>query len=156
MISNRPFRPSVPHRTMLLWMLTLAFAGRVLGQAIQHWAPQPYLPPFEEFQGSTLPYWLLLSTQLLILALMVRVSRSVQTGMLVPNRRAGKVLAWAGGLYLAGSLARIVIGLAVAGAPAWFRTWIPAGFHVVLAAFVLTLSYCHLREPALIGHKHQQ
>ena len=36
----------------LLWLLTMAFAMRVLGQALQRWAPQPLLPPFDAFQGA--------------------------------------------------------------------------------------------------------
>ena len=46
---------------------------------------------------------------------------------------------------MAFSIARIVIGLAVPAAPDWFRTWIPAIFHIALAAFVLTLALYHLR-----------
>lgn len=153
---SQPPRHIAPCCVILLWTLTLAFGARVLGQAVQLWTPQPFLPPFEDFQGSALPYWLLLSTQVLLLALMLRVSRRVQTGMLVPSRRMGKLLAWAGGLYLGGSLARIGVGLAMAGAPAWFRTWIPAVFHLVLAGFVLTLAWFHLRGPGPIGREAMQ
>ena len=128
-----------------LWLLSSLFTARVLGQAVQHWAPQPSLPRFSEFQGSSLPYWLLLSAQLLILAAMVMISSRVQRGTLAPSRRAGKLLAWVGGIYMAGSLLRIAVGLSAAAAPAWFRTWIPAIFHVVLAAFVLALAGYHLR-----------
>lgn len=54
--------------------------------------------------------------------------------------KGGRVLLWIGGLYMAGSLLRIAVGLVVPGAPAWFSTWIPALFHVVLAGYVLTLA----------------
>jgi len=128
------------------WLLTTLFAARVLGQAIQRWAPQPFLPPFSEFQGSSLPYWSLLSAQLLILAVMGFVSRRVQTGTFAPGPRTGTALAWLGGAYMTGSIARIAVGLAVPGAPDWFRTWIPAVFHIVLATFVLTLAFYHRRE----------
>jgi len=43
------------------------------------------------------------------------------------------------------SVGRIVVGLSVPAAPAWFSTWIPAVFHVVLAAYVLTLAHYHRR-----------
>ena len=72
----------------LLWLLMMAFAMRVLGQALQRWAPQPLLPPFDAFQGSNLPYWLLLSVQLVILVVMTIVCRRVQTGSLAPSARA--------------------------------------------------------------------
>src|SRR2546428_5757236 len=129
----------------VLWLLSSLFAARVLGKAVQRWAPQNFLPEFYAFQGSNLPYWLLLSAQLLILAAMVFASLRVQTGRLALGRRAGTVTAWAGGIYMAVALVRIVVGLAVPAAPDWFRAWIPAIFHVVLAAFVLSLALYHRR-----------
>jgi drug/metabolite transporter superfamily protein YnfA len=140
----------------VLWLLTSLFTVRVLGQAVQHWAPRSFLPPFSQFQGSSLPYGLLLSVQLVILALMGFVSWRVQTGTFVPSLRAGTVLAWLGGIYMAGSLTRIAVGLAVPAAPDWFRTWIPAIFHIVLAGFVLTLAAHRLRGSRIVhGEAHQ-
>src|SRR2546428_13782633 len=121
------------------WSLSVLFAA---------WCPTPFLPPFEAFQGSSLPYWLLLSFQLLILVVMVRVAWRVQTDRLVPSRRVGLWLAGAGAVYMAFALGRIAVGLAVPGADAWFKTWIPAFFHVVLAAFLLVVSLYHLRGTA--------
>jgi len=92
------------------WSLSVLFAARVLGQAVQRWMPQPFLPPFEAFQGSSLPYWLLLSFQLLILVVMVRVAWRVQTDRLVPSRRVGLRLAGAGSVYMAFALGRIAVG----------------------------------------------
>ncbi len=134
---------------MVLWSLSFLFALRVLG-------PQPFLPLFRDFQGSNLPYWLLLSAQLLILAAMAFASWRVQTRRLAIGRRAGLALAWVGGIYMAGALTRVVVGLAAPAAPDWFRTWIPAVFHVVLAAFVLTLALYHRRELSLVqGEAHK-
>lgn len=141
--------PSTGGYAAACWSLAALFAARVLGQAVQRWVPQPFLPPFEVFQGSRLPYWLLLSLQILILLLMLRVARRVQTARLVPSRRAGLPLAWAGGAYMTVALGRIAVGLAVPDAPAWFRTWVPAFFHLVLAGFVLTVSLYHLGGTAL-------
>lgn len=61
----------------------------------------------------------------------------------IRHPRGGRILLWLGRFYMAGSLARIAIGIAVPGAPAWFSTWIPALFHVVLAAYVLVLARFH-------------
>jgi hypothetical protein len=130
------------------WTLSALFAARVLGQAVQRWMPQSFLPSFEAFQGSRLPYGLLLAFQLLILVVMMRVARRVQTDRLVPRRRVGFWLAWAGAVYMAVALGRIAVGLAAPDAHAWFKTWIPAFFHVVLAAFVLVVSIYHLRGTA--------
>jgi hypothetical protein len=129
----------------LLWLLTIAFAVRVFGQAVQRWAPQPFLPPFAAFQGSSLPYGVLLTAQLLILIVMAVVARRIQMGALIPNAHTGKLLTWVGGIYMAGSIVRIAIGLIVATAPAWFSTWIPAAFHLVLAAYLLALASYHRR-----------
>jgi hypothetical protein len=122
--------------------LTGLFGARVLAQALQRWSPVASLPPFDDFQGSDLPYWILLSTQLLLLAWMMAVTRNVAAGR-YPKPRTGRLLAWIGGIYMAGSVARIVVGLGVADAPAWFTAWISAVFHLVLAGFVLTLAAYH-------------
>lgn len=140
--------PSTRAYAVACWSLSALFAARVLGQAVQRWMPQTALPPFEAFQGSRLPYWLLLSFQLLILAAMVRVAWRVQTHRLVPGRRAGLWLAWAGAAYMALALGRIAVGLALPDAHAWFKTWIPAFFHLVLAGFVLAVSLYHLGRTA--------
>ena len=62
------------------------------------------------------------------------------------SARAGQLLAWIGGLYMAGSVGRIAVGIFIDQAPAWFTAWIPSFFHLVLAAFVLTLSGYHRTE----------
>jgi len=124
----------------LLGALTFLFALRVAGQAIQRWAPQPWLPEFGAFQGSNLSYPLLLATQLLILAAMGFYALRPPRGP-----RAGRILLWLGGLYMAGSITRIVVGLTVPSAPAWFSTWIPALFHLVLAGYVLALAHAARR-----------
>ena len=129
------------------WLLSALFALRVLGQAVQRWLPQPFLPPFDSFQGSKLPYWLLLSVQLLILAVMLWLTWRMQRATLVPRRGTGIWLAGMGGAYMAVAVGRIAIGLLLPEAHPWFRTWIPAFFHVVLAGFVLTVSLYHLRKP---------
>jgi hypothetical protein len=133
---------------LVLWGLTLLFALRVLGQAIQRWLPQEFLPPFAAFQGSALPYWFLLSAQLLILAVMARVSRRVQTGVLKISRRSRTILTWVGSLYMTVALGRLALGLVLTEIAPWFHAWIPAVWHVVLASFVLTIARFDARESA--------
>jgi hypothetical protein len=140
----------------LLWLLSFLFALRVLGQAVQRWLPQAYLPPFNAFQGSGLPYWLLLAAQLVILALMIHVALGVRAESLTAGRRTKAALSWFGWIYMAGSLLRIAIGLALPAAPAWFSAWIPALFHVVLAGFVLTLSSWYRCQDQLPIRRTQQ
>jgi hypothetical protein len=129
-------------------LLAGLFSLRVAGQAVQHWAPQDFLPDFDAFQGSSLPYPVLLMFQLVILAWMARTILRVARGSATPNRRLGRWLAWLGGLYMAGSILRIVVGLAIPSAPAWFSTWIPALFHLVIAGFVVVAGDFHLRHAA--------
>ncbi|MDB5809122.1 MAG: conserved rane protein of unknown function [Betaproteobacteria bacterium] len=135
---------------VLAWSLTFLFFLRVGAQALQRWAPQTYLPAFNDFQGSSLPYWLLFASQLIILILMLRYSWRIGANRLAVNARAGKLLIRIGSIYMFGSLARVAVGLTIPAAPAWFTSWIPATFHLVLAAFVLTISAYHtfdLRQP---------
>lgn len=139
--------PYVP----VMALLTGLFGLRVAGQAIQHWMPQPFLPAFDAFQGSSLGYPTLLISQLLILASMLATCLRIGNGKAIPNRRLGRGLAWFGGLYMTGSILRIVIGLAVPSAPAWFSTWIPAFFHLVLAGFVLAAASFHRYGPRAAG-----
>lgn len=135
---------SKPHFATLAG-LTGLFGLRVAGQAVQQWFPQPWLPAFEAFQGSSLRYATLLLTQLLILGLMLRTCWRVARGVTRPSRRLGRGLAWFGAIYMTGSIVRIAVGLAVPGVPAWFSTWIPAFFHLVLAGFVIAAADLHLR-----------
>ncbi|HWI36284.1 MAG TPA: hypothetical protein VNU64_07510, partial [Burkholderiales bacterium] len=101
------------HHALLLWLFTGLFTLRVLGQAVQFWWPHSFLPEFGAFQGSRLPYGVLLATQLVILAVMIYYALRVMRGALPPSEQAGRVLLWLGWIYMAGSIARIVIGLLV-------------------------------------------
>jgi hypothetical protein len=141
---------------LVMALLTGLFGLRVAGQAVQFWVPQSFLPAFDAFQGSNLSYSTLLLTQLLIFALMLRTCLRVGARISVPDRRIGRGLAWFGGLYMAGSVARIAVGIGVPSAPAWFSTWIPAFFHLVLAGFVLTAAHFHLRHPRPADRRAEQ
>ncbi|MBL8475524.1 MAG: hypothetical protein JNK71_05555 [Methyloversatilis sp.] len=137
---------TTPASTGLLWGLTALFALRVFAQALQYWAPIDSLPDAAAFQGSNLPYPVLLSSQLLILLLMCRGNWLAGRGRLVWSDGTRYRAKLAGRIYLAGSIARIGVGVLIPAAPAWFSSWIPAIFHLVLAAFVLALT--HHASPA--------
>ena len=131
------------------WLLSGLFAPPVLGFATQGWSPQPSLPPLDAFHG-VLTYWLSLSVQAGVLAAMVGISWRLQRGLLAPDPRLGRVLAWLGAVYFIVAVARIAVGLALPEAAPWFRMWIPALMHVVLASFVLTIALYHRREQAAL------
>jgi hypothetical protein len=146
--TTHPPAPARPHARCYAWilrLLTLLFALRVVGQALQRWWPQSFLPPFRDFQGSHLPYPALLTAQVLILIVMFRCSWQAQRGTLPAGRRVAAALLWCGVLYMSVSLARLAIGLGFPAAPPWFRAWISGVFHLVLAGFVLTLAAFHRR-----------
>lgn len=124
---------------------TALFAGRVLAQAIQFVHPVDVLPPFAAFQGSALPYAVLLPAQLVILGTMLASTLAVGMGSHVPTPARGQLLAWFGALYLTGSGLRLGIGVLVPDAAPWFRAWISGAFHLVLASFVLVFADCHRR-----------
>lgn len=144
-------RAMLSHRRLFLILTTPAvlFALRVVAQAMQRWHPSPILPPFEAFQGSALPYDLLLLVQVAVLAIMVRLAWRVRVGKLQRQADVGGALAIAGSIYFSVMLIRILIGFAVPAAPGWFRAWIPGSFHLVLAVFVLALAAYHRQSVAV-------
>jgi hypothetical protein len=126
-----------------LGTLSALFGLRVAAQALQRFVPIDSLPSYEAFHSPALPYWLLLAIQLFLFALMCSITYDVALCNRRRNPHAARVLAWIGAVYLTGSLARIAAGLTLEHPPAWFTSWIPALFHVLLAAFVLTLAAYH-------------
>jgi hypothetical protein len=143
MSSNRRF-------FLILAALAALFALRVVAQATQRWHVLPFLPPFDAFQGSALPYELLLSSQIAILAVMALLAWQVRADKIQRRAGVGRALAIAGWIYGSVMLIRLCIGFAAPAAAGWFKVWIPSIFHLVLAAFVLALAAYH-RERRL-GH----
>ena len=136
---------------LLLWTLTAAFSVRVLAQAVQRWWPQSFLPPFQDFQGSDLSYPILFSVQLIIVAMMLRTASLAAQATLESRARLGEAWWWFGCLYWSGSMLRIGVGLADAGAPSWFHAWISEFFHLVLAGFVITLAVSRRANPVRLS-----
>ena len=93
-----------------------AFLFRVAAQAIQAWRPVAWLPPFEDWHSATLPYSLLLASQLVILAAQLWVLVALLRGTHRPRRWLGIAL-----LVLGAALFRIH------AVPAGRRAHVPAG-----------------------------
>jgi hypothetical protein len=138
-------RPALGYAVVLA-ILSALFAARVAAQAMQRWLHLPFLPPPGAFQGSALPYIILLPVQIGILAAMLVIAWRVHSGMLRPRPHVSRRLTVAGVVYVATMLTRLTIGQTVPDAPAWFRSEISTVFHFVLAIFVLALAAYH-REP---------
>ena len=120
--------------------LSVAFLGRVVSQAVQKWAPVSFLPPFDDFQGSGLPYAALLSAQIAILVLLVVVVVRMHRGKSLISPRLILPVTVAGGVYFAVMAVRLVLGLSVLSHSGWFSTWIPTVFHLVLASLLMLIA----------------
>lgn len=121
------------------------FAGRVVAQLIQALAPVPWLPPFGAWQGSALPYDLLVMAQIALIAMMVWIALRVRDNAMSATPQQVRMLLVFGGLYFGFMAFRLLSGLTVLSDNAWFAKSLPAFFHLVLASFVLLFAD-HLRN----------
>ena len=126
-------------------VLSVAFMLRVVGQAVQLWVPQSWLPPFSEWQGSAIPYPLLLAAQVVILGIVAFVLTRMAQGRRMLGRRTCFVVIGAGAVYFAVMAARLLVGLFWLTENQWFTTWISTSFHLVLASVVLIWGWQQLR-----------
>lgn len=133
-----------PGYVTALWFLIFLFFLRIVGQLIQTVHPVVWLPPLTAWQGSTLPYTALLASQLATIIALTLVARRHAAGEARRNHRLGGWLLLAGLVYFLGMTGRLVIGLADLTEQPWFHQPVPAGFHLVLASFVLILAAYHL------------
>lgn len=129
----------------LMWVLLGLFAFRVAAQLLLVIVDIPFLPPFEQWHSDTMPYELLLGFQLLILWIMGKQTLSFSKAKVNVNRAVGKVLFVLGLIYLASMFMRLGLGLTVYTDSRWFSNQISALFHLVLASFVLVVSFFHLQ-----------
>lgn len=136
---------SVGKYPMLLSALLCLFIFRVLAQLLQVLHPVTSLPELQQWQGSSLPYPILLVSQLLIVFVVVIMIRRISVGALKPTRRVGYLLLTLGGVYFIAMLLRLVLGLTLLSSVFWFATPIPAFFHLVLASIVLVIGHYHYR-----------
>lgn len=129
-----------------LAVLTALITLRVLAQAIQAMQPTTLLPPSSAFEGSLVPYAILLPLQVVVVILLSQVTLAVASGQVLPQPEYGTRLLVGGGLYAAICVLRILLGLTWPEAPAWCRAWIPAVTHLLLASYLLVLAGHHLRK----------
>ena len=132
-----------PHTRYLPWMLalTVLFVARVLAQAVQWAGPVPFLPDFDAWQGSGLPYPALFAGHVVIIALLVRVLLLVRAEAIRPATWKHNACFILGGVYLAVMAIRLVAGLTFLSDVEWFASTLPAFFHVVLASFILLFGH---------------
>jgi uncharacterized protein len=129
-----------------LWLLMGLFALRVLGQVLVEFWHVRCLPPSEEWFSGLLNYPALLTSQIVILLLMLKigVDFSRQKDWSYRSRRsAGFWLLAFGVIYLSVMIIRYVVRMSLYPHERWTGGSIPIFFHWVLAAYVLVLGLDH-------------
>lgn len=136
------------HLGAWLWFLLALFCFRVAAQLIQTQSPVRWLPDFESWHSAVLPYPLLFSAQLAIIAFYGWMAWRVTTGRLATSLRAGKVWTALAIVYAAVMFARLLIGVSDPEAARWFHSYISIAFHFVLAGFLYVVGLYHRRGVA--------
>jgi uncharacterized protein len=147
--ASHPPKPT-PMRSAL-WALTGLFFLRVAGQVLVEFFDVKFLPPSEEWFSGLIPYGPLLVSQILILAVQLKICFDFQRGngtTFTPRPGLGKGLRVFGLLYLAGMIVRYVVRMSLYPGERWTGGLIPIFFHWVLAAFLLCLASHHLSSPS--------
>ena len=93
----------------ILWLLTILLLGRVVGQLIVYFRGPSWLPPMEQWQSGLVPYWFLVSVQVVVLALMASISLDFSRGRgfwMQPHPRLGLVVLWWSYLYFGAMVLR--------------------------------------------------
>ena len=129
---------------IVLDVLAFAFFLRVLGQALVAFFHVDFLPAMKQWYSGLLPYPLLLPSQILILAVQVKISLDLHRDagyFAAPRPRAGTVLRYLSFLYAAGNVLRYLLTMS-----AHPQGSIPIYFHFVLAAYLYVLARYFSRE----------
>lgn len=142
-----PLRTPGP-RAAWLWLLIGLFTLRVAAQPTALVVTHRLLPPFESWHSGTMPYPLLLASQLVILAAMAWTARRIGAGTLRARPRVGVFMTVFGAVYLGSMLIRLLLGVTVLQGSRWFSSWLPTLFHLVLATFVLLVGRYHVTMSA--------
>ena len=125
----------------LMLLLSGLFALRVAAQLVQAVYEVPFLPPFEAWQGSAIPYPALLLLQAIVVAVMFGVLWRVKTGAISPSPWKHQACFALGGVYWAVMTFRLIAGLTFFAEYEWLARSVPALFHIILATLILVLGH---------------
>ena len=95
---------------LVLSVLFMLFCLRVLAQLIQVLSPLSFLPPFHAWHSGALPYWVLLLSQLIIVALCLQAIRGLFNQTLNASLQRGYIFLGFGLVYFGAMLVRLIIG----------------------------------------------
>jgi putative CocE/NonD family hydrolase len=138
----------------ILWCLLGLFVLRVIGQIVVGLGYGSLLPPWEEWFSGVVAYPALLGSQLVIVAVFLKVCFDFTRGdgfFARPRRRLGAVLLTVGSIYLGVMLIRYALRMTLYPAERWTGGSIPIFFHWVLASFVLVMGFSHRRTAPAAG-----
>lgn len=133
----------------LLWTLLVLFCFRVTGQALVAFSHVEFLPPMQEWYSGLLPYEYLLPSQIVIVALMLKICVDFTRGrgiFVEPRRFFAAYWLYFGYTYLTVMVARYPLHMYFHSEARWFGGTIPIFFHWVLAAFVIIVGLHHRRR----------
>ena len=132
------------HYAPWLWLLSILFCLRVAAQLVALNASLPFIPAFDAWHSATIPYWLLLASQLLILVVMAAVAWRFTSGNVRRRPSLGRTVVTLGVIYFGVMLARLVLGRTVFAGHPWLDKILPTVFHLVLATFLLIVGWYHI------------
>lgn len=133
----------------ILALLTFLFALRVFGQLVVAFFDVTWLPTMEHWFSGLIPYPSLLTIQVLMLILMIKITGDVwrHTGAFgAPRPHWRGFLIKFAAVYSGLMALRYVITMLLHPEMRWFGRTIPIFFHFVLAAYICVLGDFH-RHP---------
>ena len=132
----------------ILATITALFMLRVAGQFLVAFFHIPFLPSMQQWYSGLLPYPILLSVQLLMIVIMMKIVSDFTRGsgfFIFPRTRLGPVLKWLSYLYFSSMVLRYILTMTWHPERRWFDGTIPIWFHMILAGFLYTLSHYQVR-----------
>ncbi len=145
----------------ILWLLLIAFVGRVVGQALVAFADVGWLPPMEAWMSGLLGYPYLLASQVVIVAVYARVCIDFSRGRgwaVQPRSFMARGVLYFGCVYFAGMILRYVLQMVFRPETRWLGGTIPIFFHLALATFLILVGLWHrarIERPATAGSASQ-
>lgn len=136
---------AVRKHSFLLIFLTALFCFRVGAQLLQRYSEVSFLPPFDDWESGVLPYWLLLTSQLIIIFLCVRITYQINAGTALPDPKMGKICLIFGIIYSGIMVFRLIAGATFAADHPWLAAKLPTLFHLVLASILLVVGHYNLK-----------
>ena len=136
----------LPRVEPVLWVLLGLFCTRVLGQVLVAFFDVTFLPPMEQWFSGLLAYPYLLTSQILIIGLLIKVCTDLSrgTGFFARSRPLfAQGALYFGYVYLAAMVLRYIARMSLYPEERWFGGAIPIVFHWVLASYVILFGRAH-------------